>query len=209
MNSSASSQSLRRTLIKSAVGKVREPADPQNVSEDHAYGVPLVRDECGASEVVNGGWKTGSKSSATKNSRNIVETNRRAIINGAKRASDIKAYNLQHTIRRKNPVRGGTKEQDIKAIKNRMQTFGKPTQMSNSDAKALIQAHWTSQDDNETYPTIYASDRTKNQAPVARPTRSSTYQKKCAMQKLADQNCPTEKLWRMKKFKNVKGKGNY
>lgn len=75
--------SMRRTMIKPAVGQVRLTSYdlPDARNPGHVYGYEVKRDPEGAGAVISK-WMESTPSPAAQSSRSFVETNRQAIISG-------------------------------------------------------------------------------------------------------------------------------
>lgn len=88
---------MRRTMIKSAVGRVRRSTYdlPDARNANHAYGLEIVRDPENAGEVV-GKWVQATPSPAAKSGRSFIETNRQAVLSGCLTAGDARRFANEH-----------------------------------------------------------------------------------------------------------------
>lgn len=88
---------MRRTMIKSTVGKVRRSTYdlPDSHNPSHVYGYEIQRDPEGAGEVI-GRWVQAEPSPAVKSGRSFIETNRQALANGCLTAGDARQFANEH-----------------------------------------------------------------------------------------------------------------
>lgn len=88
---------VRRTMIKSTVGRVRRSTYdlPDARNANHAYGLEIPRDPETAGEVI-GKWVHATPSPAAKSGRSFIETNRQALLSGCLTAGETRRFANEH-----------------------------------------------------------------------------------------------------------------
>ncbi|TYZ57274.1 hypothetical protein PybrP1_002232 [[Pythium] brassicae (nom. inval.)] len=176
---------MRRTMIKSTVGRVRRSTYdlPDSRNANHAYGLEIVRDAENAGEVVG----------------NFIETNRQALLSGCLTAGDARRFANEHPDILVKPV-AKSKPGFVPASDT---VYGIKSKES-EDINALIQARFTSfSTENTDYPD-FSNMKIKGKLPLPRETRASIGKDvRLHSGRHAPPDSDPEHLFKMSKFKKV------
>lgn len=90
-------QALRRTMIKSTVGKVKRSSYDLPVSKNpgHVFGLEVHHDPENAGAVISK-WVQASPSLAARSGRSYIETNKQAIATGCTSAGELRRFANEH-----------------------------------------------------------------------------------------------------------------
>jgi hypothetical protein len=197
----------RKTMIKDTVGHVRRCAYdlPNTNNGGHTFGKAVPRDNEGAGQVLQK-WVGPELSSASENSRSFVETNRRAVNDRALTAKDFRSFANEHKNIRSKPPQGRSNQDSSEQFGNMV--FGQQTVPSDSSISGLIQADYTSfEDDSTDYPDTGGMQQ-RGRLPAPRGTKASRGQDVRTEGTSGQAKAPTTKAqpFKMKKFANMESR---